>query len=442
MALPQRKKQIRTPSPNIDEVKNNEDLETIKPLDESENLEVVDYMPLVDRQPLPKTRTEITGHDENPLITSEEEDLEKKEDKYIDKKKKKIIPLGGVRGKAKKYDSRKNKATSLKLFRAFLILTILGLFLFGLKNTFLPKEALTNDEIGQIAQNAVGETGFPTERGKAYVQQFITYYLKLNADDLSNKAILNYYYNGNNDTGSSQTTTISNSSGANKQDVIGTPVVYYSKATSKTTGLYKVSALVTDDTGSTMSSDGQTFTAHWVSFSVNVYYNKEKDSLSIHTNSPTIIPTYEITDNSKLPDADIIGNGNVDDDIKEKIKPTIIGYLKAYASSSVSNHNDIIQYIPEKADVSLYSGFNNTVTLANTEDDVSSLSNLTVYKTDKNNEWKVDVTVIWKDNKSIVKENSANYTSRYIITLKKYSNSKFLVTKFAPYIYTTVDKKD
>lgn len=78
MALPQRKKQIRTPSPNIDEVKNNEDLETIKPLDESENLEVVDYMPLVDRQPIPKTRTEITGHDENPLITSEAEDLEKR----------------------------------------------------------------------------------------------------------------------------------------------------------------------------------------------------------------------------------------------------------------------------------------------------------------------------------------------------------------------------
>ena len=82
--------------------------------------------------------------------TYQEED----EDKFIDKKKLKIKPFGGNKSKNKKtvarvndFDSRKNALMTVKIFRSIMLVIIVGLFLFGLKNTFMPSHVYTQENI-------------------------------------------------------------------------------------------------------------------------------------------------------------------------------------------------------------------------------------------------------------------------------------------------------
>ena len=119
--------------------------------------------------------------------------------------------------------------------------------------------------------------------------------------------------------------------------------------------------------------------------------------------------------------------------MKQALKSTIQGYWKAFATSSVNSHDEINQYIADKEDKDLYSGFNKTMKLAT--DDPSTDITYKVFTSTVEDEWKVDVTVKWADNTSSDSKKAAIYTGRYIMTIKKIGTDKYVVTRAAPYLY-------
>lgn len=401
---------------------------------ESQKREYVDKNPIESSYQIPQS-DEIHGYDESPFLTPplENNDYrnELNDDKYIDKKDMKIVPMGGKKVRAKDFDDRKNRITPLKVFRVILYTLISVLFIFGIKNTFFPSNNFTQDEISSIAQNAVGQTGFPIERGQAMAEEFIYYYLNLDPTDSGNKEIINRFYTGQ-EGDSNSISSITRGSVTNKQVVVGSPRTFEIINASSDTTMYKISAMVTDENGGTRTGEaGQKPSTHWVSFAVNVYYNAETTQLIIPEGNPYIIPTYELAPQGKAPDAGKLGTGEIDDDIRSTLFPTISGYIKAFALASVDKHNEIIQYIPQEANADLYTGFGGKVELARDDNSIR----YEVFKTDDEKVWKVDVTIEWKDINTIDPEAAVSYSSRYVMTIEKSSAKKYLVTKFSPYYY-------
>lgn len=406
-----------------------------------------DFSPVNETVKSPNDTTiELTDSDLTPIDDTDEElpqfqtdtrffdEKDKKKKDKVDKKNKRVLPTGHriKEREVKAVDKRKNVKTGLKVFRAFVYLIILGLFGLGIKNTFFPGKAYSDEEIMLLAQQANGDTGFPLERGKAFAEEFIKYYLNYNTDDKVNAQILSRFYSGSvsfeGTTGQQATVSVFN---GNLQKILTEPIAYDYYSPLDYVGVYKVTALVTDENGSAVDTEAN-LTAHWVSFSVNVYYDAKKDTLSVTKDSPTLIPSYEISNSAKIPQEGEIGTGETDDTAKAEMLPTIIGYLKAYAQSSVESHSDVIQYIPKDYDVSLVSGFGDSVVLAGEESGVKA----DVYKSNNDNEWKVNLTVQWQDNKSTDESKAPVYTARYVMTVQSTTDNKFVVTKFSPYIYT------
>ena len=444
MALPQKKKNNNKSSslPNISLPSYDESLKELNQ-DELINIQKEEFYDDKPREinyhSIPK-QDKIIGHDDNAFISNPNESNDFKDyndDKFIDKQDMKIVPIGGKKAKAKDFDKRKNTLTPLKIFRILLILVIIGIFGFGIKNTFFPENNYSKDEISKIAQTAVGATGFPTQKGQAFAEEFLKYYLTTDSSDKSSQDVLVRFYSGNlnDDNKGFNNTIFNNSTAQNKQKIVGEPYTFEISPSGEDTTLYKISAFVTDEKGTTNSGLEGGNSGHWVSFAINVYYDKENDTISITPESPILIPTYEVKNKNKIPEAEVIGTGEQDEDMKSKLFPTIAGFLKAYAKASNSSHNDILQYIANKNDSSLINGFNDNVQLDG--DDESAINDIKIYKTEENNVWKADVTVKWKDNKNT----STSYSARYIITINN-SDDGYYVTKFAPYVYITKQQSE
>lgn len=372
---------------------------------------------------------------EQPKETLQEEDkaYRKKSEKYVDSKNMKIIPFGGNKVKSTDFDKRKNRLLPLKWFRILLVLFLIGLFALGFKNTIFPPNTYSVSEIESIANNVSGNNGFPKERGQAFAEQFLKFYLNLNNDDKYNHQMLGQFYSGEiQETGtfSGNRKVLGNS--VNKQTVVGEPKTFEIISTTPESALYKVSALVTDPTGAVIDPETNLAKTKWVSFAINVYYNSKTGKLAITQDSPTRIPTYKIEDTQRVPKAEKIGTGEVESSNNSDILPTINGFLRGYAVSSVDNYDEILQYVKENPDKDLISGFDNQVELANPE---NPISDIILYKTENQNEWKADIKVKWKDKEKSLDTPNAEYTSRYVVTIKKTKDNKYLVTKFAPYLY-------
>lgn len=450
MALPQQRKKInkKPELPSFDEIPNTskKDIpqeDDIKELTDSEVQQAErkdlfsDYPTHTEHIVLPEVDTEIQGTEESPFFEEpKQSDTVENDDKFVDKKDMKIIPIGGKKARAKDFDKRKNSLTPLKLFRLLLIIVILVLFGLGIKNTFYPNNNYSKAEISNIAQTAVGQTGFPLEKGKAFAENFLDSFLQFDESDTSNQQLMAYFYGeGNNSVANEQ--VLEKNGFDNKQHIIIHSKVFDTINTAEDTTLYKLSAFVSDENGNEKNPDSST-AGHWVSFAVNVYYNKKNDSLNVDPSSPIRIPTYAINNNHKNPKEAKIGNGTQDDNMKSKLFPTIAGFVKAYTSSSMSSHNDILQYIDKTSDTSLTNGFGGDVQLASESDD-ESIENIVIYDTDSKNEWKADITINLKESKEA---NSVTYKSRYIITIKKNNAGKYVVTKFAPYLYITDNEEN
>lgn len=370
--------------------------------------------------------------DDEPLFTEEDDD------KFINKKKKKIIPTGAKasRVRARDFDSRKNSLLFIKIIRLFVFAFILVLFGLGIKNTYFPVQIYTPEEIEQIALNSVGNTGFPLERGRALAEEFLKYYVSGDVSDLTSTQMLNMFYNGrHSDSGSSVRGNKRNFPEV-KQKAVSDPIMFEEASYFPYSGVYKFSVLMSDSDGAVLGADSK-LKAHWMSFSVNVYYDKETDTLSIHPDSPTVIPTYKFATSSIIPFEEPLGDGTINDDMTSVLTPTIDGFIVAYSKVTDSSHNEIDQYIPATQPINLISGFGGEVKISGTPREAIKK---TVYNTKDPNEWKVDVRVNWVSEQ--VTGVSSVYPSRYVMTIQKTSDDVYLVTKFTPYIYQQKVNKD
>lgn len=369
---------------------------------------------------------------EKKKVEIKNEVKERKEPIFIDKKNKKIKPYGRKKKKikAKDFDDRKNRVTTQKIARLFVGFIILGLFFLGIKNTYFPEQNYTKEEIRDLALTAIGSTEFPLERGAAFAEEFLTYYLNYNPTSSTNNQILSKFYDGKVDI------SVTNSNFPNKktnsenfQKVLTKPILFNKTTPLDYLGIYEFNVLMSDTDGKSNVDKNQT-KAHWMAFSVSVYYDKEKDALAILKDSPTLIPDYKIENNSIIPREMPLGNGEEDSESLEKMIPTIDGFISAFAKVSPKSHNEIDQYIPSNPSIDLISGFDNTVDLEkNTTDSIKKIA----FKTDIENQWKIDTIVNWKSNQ--VTGNSSVFTSRYVMTIEKTVDDIYLVTKFKPYIY-------
>lgn len=347
----------------------------------------------------------------------------------IDKENKKIIPKGNkIKFKAKDFDTRKNLLVSVKLFRIFMIVLLIGFFILGVKNTLFPEQIYTKEQIKGIAQKAVGNTGFPLDRGRSFASNFLYYYV--NSDNSpETKQLLNYFYEGNITLGASPLTKKSDKADTQQRAVMQ-PMLVEEFSHADYAAVYRFSVLLTDTDGNITTEDGRSVKARWHTFSINVYYDKETDSLAIHPDSPTIIPNKNIASSSKVPTEAPIGNGEKNADMLSILKSTIDGFVIAYSKVTIESHSEIDQYIPASQDINLISGFGGSVVI---DKDVNSSIYKEVYNTDTENEWKVDVRVNWRNNNSTA--NGSVYVSRYVMTIIKTADDVYLVTRFVPYTY-------
>lgn len=369
--------------------------------------------------------------DEEDYNPDYEEDLEKEnEDKFIDKKNKRLLPFGGKKSKRKvtssDFDDRKNILAKTKILRTIVMFFMIVIVLIGLRNTFFPNHIYTSDQIKQFAREGAGQTGFPSERGKAFVEHFMEAYLTLDRSDPDLLEVLSYYY-GVDKSARLDTARLNIVVGRNvKQKILVQPKVYEINLLTPYSTQYKVSTYVSSTDGETELSKGR-----WLSFVVNVYYDAETNSLAITRDSPTIIPAYRIAQESVIPPRMPLGNGNVNQDIAPALNPTINGFVEAYAKSSIESHESILQYIDDKNDIDLYDGFGGAVKLKDTP--ANSIQRV-IYDSD-DGIYRADLTIDWVDTRATGEDGSITYRSRYIMRIKPIGDGKYAVSSFVPFNY-------
>lgn len=348
------------------------------------------------------------------LLNEEEEEKE-----FILKNHKKIVPIGGKKAKVKDkdLDVRKNKLIGVYFLRFFIILIIFGIFGLAIKNAFFPENVYTKQDIQNMIIEYSDNKGFPIDRGRAYAQEFLYNYLN-NTGSVASKQMMGQLT----DSKDVQNLGKQLPDGKMKQQAASQPILFREKVVNDYSAIYDFSVYMTDKDGNTESETSE-LTGTWKSFELNIYYDSNTQKVSIIGN-PNIIPSYAIGNQNSLPREGEIGNGNVNTSVASRMEPTIMGFVKAYAKVTQENHAEIDQYIPSNPPVELVSGFGGTLSISN-----NSAVSYKIYDTDTAGEYKVDANITWKD------QNDVAFTGRYIITVKETSDKKYLVTKFAPYLF-------
>lgn len=427
------------------EIYDNEDFGSIsadKVLDDEEDIgneeiyEEIKKETKEEKSELPSMDNHQDGYyvDEDDYNPDYEEDI-KKDKKFIDKKKKKLIPFGGKKSKKKKiktsdFDERKNVLSQTKIIRFLVMLVLLVLFVFGVKNTFFPSHVYTDEQIRGFAREGAGQTAFPRERGEAFVTDFMTAFLTFDRARPELYDVLSYYYGEEDFSQVGQARMTMAVGPDSKQHIIIGPSVFQVDLLSDTSALYKVSTYVSNIDGTDVV--GTESAGRWVSFSVNVYHDVNTDSLAITPDSPSVIPTYAISKQTDVPDRLPLGNGTINEEIAPALNPTINGFVQAYAEASFASHESVLQYISDKSDINLYDGFGGSVMLNGSPD---TAIRKTIYNGD-DGIFRVDVEVDWVD--AIAnggEENQVTYVGRYIMRVQPEGNGKYSVSSFVPYTY-------
>lgn len=357
------------------------------------------------------------------------------QDVFIDEKNLKLEPFGGKRKvRVNDLDGRKNLRKRSQIVQYIVVGLVLLMVGFSIKSAFFPPPALTADEVAAIVAETAGVSDFPVEAGRAFATDFMKAYLTVNGDTLSKDA-LGYYYNGS--LAAADSPNRSTTPGF-KQTVVYGPAVYESKALTPYSARYTVGALVKPESaGSEAPADDST--AKWTYFNVNVYYDEVSRNFSITPDSPSLIPAVEVGDPSKIPTAQELGTGVLEQTISDSLKSVVYGFIKGYAVSSPTDHSNLDQYIASDADASLQKGLAKAFTLAGTENDAILYQ---AFSTADPNIIKVAVSVNWRDQLgSGTGISKLEYKSNYVMTLQKQTNEKYLVSKFAPQYYVKSDKK-
>lgn len=377
-----------------------------------------------------KKENKVKYHD--PL----ENDIEQDEDKFIDKKNKKIIPTGGnnskkVKIKAKEVDDRKNALVSAKVITTLIMFIIVCLFGLGIINTFFPRNNFTREEIEFIARSSVNDIGFPIERGQSFAEAFITQYLTIDYRNPQQNVLTSYFYTGDMRQGA---TSLNRTMTTNIiQEVIISPQLFESIIFTRYSAQFHLSTFVTNLDGELPSREAG-MTGRWVSFAVNVYYCHNTDRMAITPDSPILLPTQPILAAQSLPPQRPFGNGNINNDMLPILTPTIDGFVQAFANSSLASHNQVLPFIPANPNVDLISGFGGTVRIRDTP---SNSIRKVVYNTNIPGEYRVDVTVDWVEVNANANAQQISHRSRYVMRIITVGEGQFLVTRFAPYLFET-----
>lgn len=374
---------------------------------------------------------------------------EEKPDSFVDEKNLKLRPFGDKPGTSEKnrklrvseFDKRANKAKNAKIVSTVIIVLIIALIALGVKNALVPPKVHSDEEIASIALKANGDTGFPTEKGRAFAEDFIKAYLSVGTTSRSAQA-LNFFYQGKiNDTdfsGDGSGTPSGDSTGVfadgtYNAELLTQPRVYESTSISSNSAYFTVGALVApgvalDDKERLAISAGgaeapvfDNATPRWVFFQVNVYYDTEKSQFFIDPSSPTLVPGEDVGNAGDIPDMAKIGTGEeVDDTTFAEITPVVLGYTEAYGKASSDNTAPVDAYLSSDAKPTAKNGLNNSVTLSG---EPSNAVKLVAYTTEDPNVVKARVTVSWQISLNRKGQTdtaaSVRYRSNYVATLSK-----------------------
>lgn len=373
---------------------------------------------------------------EDPFIKGSEAPDD--DDKFIDKKKVKIKPFGGKKSKkksntvrAKDFDDRKNTLTMVKAVRLIMLIFVVGMFAFGVKNTFFPAHIYTQEDIASISRQAIGQTGFPTNRGRALAEQFTQEYFEVNSDDDNSRRVYQSFFAGGPESASGEIAY----SGKNHQKVLVPPRTFSESAVSENIAYYYVSTLVSGRNGESFTESGEQ-TSKWVALAVTVYYDSKTQELSIAKDSPQLIPSFEVASNAAQPQEKLLGTGAANPDLFETMGSTIKGFTKAYAASTSSAHGEAEQYVKNNSDPSVFAGFGGKFTVDTDDLDSTTVSIYPSSDAEDNKEWKVDMQVTWDDATNVSPQDQLSFTGRYVMTLEKSKDGKYFVTAFRPYVFS------
>lgn len=428
--------------PSLDEVIDNKNKLALEELD---NVSLDDMYETVEeeneeKEPIKtvEAKFDMTNdiNETNPFYTKEDYDFEEKP-RRIDKEKQKIIPTGDVKSARRvdpsEFDDRTDAASKARLAQLIALIFIGGMLLLGVKNTFFPSNSYNPDEISMMAKNAMNETGFPRERGKALVEEFTAELLSTDSTDNGRDERLKKYMTSE-EIQDGGDIDFFNVQGQSRQKIVQQPRVFNELLVNKNVAIYKVSAVVSDDTGDIVdqSSSYSSDLTHKVSLQMNVFYDEESDTLAIVKRTVSIIPNPAVTSDVKIKKENVTLGSGVPEEDQETVKslqPIVYGFLTEYLDASRYHNDGIKQYIPSDAKVDLYDGFGGSVIFNGVASDSIEY---TPYKGENPGEWKIFVSMSLRD--ANASNDTIVYNSNYIMTINQIGDVK-LVTKFIPYNY-------
>lgn len=366
------------------------------------------------------------------------------QDVFIDDKNLTIEPFGSTHGKRRTkehdYDSRANTRRKAVLVRYGVLGLGAILVFFGVKNAVFPPPEMTPEEVQIIAMQTAGETGFPTDRGEAFAQDFMTAYLTTNTK--TSDSVLSYFYNGQ--IGSKgRLPTNRNLSNSFSQEIVVGPNVYESVPITANSARYTIGAIVKsadsnlDEETAALAVDP---VPKWAFYNVNVYYDDEKDTFQITPESPTVIPEPEVGSLEDIPDTAPLGDGVADDELAQRVSSVVYGYLEGYSRSSLLDHSVLDQYVSDPEEESLVNGLDGRYEFSSSSPKDSI--DFEAFNDPVTGTVKVLATVDWMertgDSTEGIETATSTTTSTYVITLVPSGNEEtmqYLVSRFQPYYF-------
>lgn len=383
---------------------------------------------------------------EDVIPKSFAKELNKEVEKFYSVSGKELHPYDSTDSKGKKvkvkvsnFDKRKNLRTRYKIATSCVILAALALVGFGVKQTFFPSNAYSDEKVSALIAEKTGSYGFPVNSGRGFVQDFMKAYLSLGGANYKDfQSALGYFYTGENRaTNAREFVTVN---GAYGQEILIGPSIYSVREISANAANYTVGALVKGQQQDVAApADGAS--AQWVFFSVNVYYDSEKESFAIAPNSPTI--TKPVTVQSDVPQMEKIGSGEVDKDLIPELQTSVTGFLEAYAKASPSDPSAVKPFVVNDDKVlRSIGGLGGTFEL-----DEQTVQITPYTPKEGETEVKAEVVVFWKSTQVTSTGSSTStstdsassagvsYKSFYVFTFAKQSDGGYKITNFKPEVY-------
>lgn len=364
---------------------------------------------------------------------------------FVDKKNKKVEPFGGKRSsiKVNDLDRRKNMRQNATIVQVVVICLFVATLGFAAKNAFFPPVGLTQEDVQSIVYGTTGTTAFPVEQGGFFAQSFIEAYLKYNGSEGDESSVMQYYTRGALAPGGIVDGTVI---GQNfKQTIVNGPIVYRSTPITDNSAIYTVGALVKventvpngadapADPNATTGNGNEPTTASgdlvWKYFSVNVYFDDEKNAFAI-ASKPSVVPTPDVLSTNDIPTAAAIGLGEaVPAETLSQVTPTIYGFLSAFRESSAKSYDQLLPFLGADPDPSLLNGLDGIYNFKGGKANEQSVT-ITAYATDTTLV-KAVVEVTWVQS---VAGSFVETKSSYVMDIQPISGG-YDVTRFIPLSY-------